>query len=657
MTYRWEMTTPSQEADIIRQVIRRDAGCWFEMYGSIWPKDRSAGLIRGRVNRPPGQEVLLLLNHLQRLVLAVIHRFLRLGLPIRIIALKPRQKGSTTWFAALDYWLMRFLSTSACVIGGEYSQTNSIWKMIQTYLLNDTFDGWGNTGKVDEEKGVFSHGSQLTKETARDSKAGISGTFQLVHATECGRWAARGIANGAEVLANLLKCVPLLPRTCIFLESTAEGDAGDYPVRWRSAVDAEDFLSGRVELQAGQYVRLFAPWFEFADGGIRLTQAQKREVERTLDADVEYSGDEGNREAELIAAYAETGDDGVRRLGSGKDTQGFDLWEQLAWRRLAIREDCKRDPDVFDQDYPHCWEVAFLKSGRPRFLARGVREMRKRAGSRTPEYGILDDTREDLTFPSWRMVDASEGVFVRWEDRHAGLFYSVVIDTMTGISQVAGKDPDCHSVTVRRNGYWNRDGQGLKVWVRPAIVARIRPPCRWDIDVLEKAVWRLACYYGGGFGCRIVIEMNADRGLTELLKQRGAVLYERKIFNQREQRETNALGWLTTPANREGIVDAVARLVREWDKPGEGIDIWDEHMLDELANFIRKDSGRSEAAEGWRDDDVLGLGIGELTKDSATPCADAAVAPRGSTERILKRDGFKLERAAGQPMGAPRKRW
>lgn len=645
--------------ELVRAVIRKDAGAWWATHGAIWPKDRGAGLLcgAGNSNRKPEQAGVLRLNFLQRFVLTVVRHFLDLDLPIRIIALKPRQKGSTTWFSALVYWFMRFASTSACVIGGEYSQTDSIWKMLQTYLAYDDFDGWGNTGKIDEEKGVFSHGSQLRKETARDAKAGISGTFQLVLSTEVARWAAKGVANGAEVLANLLKCVPLLPRTFILLESTAEGDVGDFATRWKTAVDAEDFLSGKVALQPGQYVRVFAPWFEFGDSAIRLTAEQKRKIEATLDEDPEYAGPEGNREAELIAAYGQKdAETGVLRLGSGEDTKGFDVWEQLAWRRWAIAEECKRDADVFDQDYPHSWEAAFLKSGRPRFLARGIREMRKRAAGKTTDWGILDDTNEDMTHPAWRPVGEAEGVFCRWETPQPGLSYAVVIDTMTGASQTSGADPDCHSVLVRRNGYWRQSGTGEKVWVRPAIVARIKAGCRWDIDVLERQVWRLACYYGGGWCCRIVPEMNAEHGLVELLKLRGAMIYERRMFNQREQKETNALGWKTTPANRETIVDAVAKLIREWDKEGEGIDIWCGHILDECANFIRKESGRSEAADGWHDDDVICLGIGELTKEFATPCAEATTHRHQTTEKILQKDGFKLARA-GVPGGVTRRRW
>ncbi len=130
---------------------------------------------------------------------------------------------------------------------------------------------------------------------------------------------------------------------------------------------------------------------------------------------------------------------------------------------------------------------------------------------------------------------------------------------MTGETQVGGKDPDNHSVGVWRQGYFDP----TRGWRPPKLVARLvhswglwesqkRYELRWDIDVLEEQVWRLCLYYGR---CLIVPEMNADRGLVELLKQRnGAIIYVRVLFNKREQKEQNAFGWYTDPKTREAIL-------------------------------------------------------------------------------------------------------
>jgi hypothetical protein len=573
-----------------RASIRYDTGAWFSTFGRIWPKDRSQGLQRPNP------------NFLQVLIQEVIDKMESLGLPIRIIGLKPRQKGSTTYFSAIDYTFLRRQSAAAVVIGGQYSQTTQIWEMMKTYCTNDGFN-WGNTGEINAKEGRWSNGSRLVPETANDKLAGISGTFQILHATEVARWNKYGVANAAEVLTNILKSVPLLPDTVVILESTAEGNSGEFHDRFITAVDSADFLIGAVELQPGQYVRVFAPWLEFEDSAVRLTDAQKAEMERTLDAESEWEG-----ERELMELYGVVGQDGVTRLGTS--VKGFDVWEQLAWRRLAIHEECERDKDIFDRDYPHSWRVAFMKSGDRRFNGTGLGVLRKRLVKNVPIHGLIEEDKGRL---SWRPTDNNEAKFTLFEKPLAGRKYLVCVDVMTGETQTGSEDPDYNSAFCLRAGYWNDYGK----WVRPATAARIVSN-RWDVDVLEGSVWRLAKYYGGTIGCKIIIEMNMDRGMTEYLKARGADLYAREIFNRREFKTTSALGFQTNQKTREMIIDLLARAIREWDKPGEGLDVWCEHAIEQLENFVRKGNGRSEAAEGYHDDDVLSIALGLQVIEQAT---------------------------------------
>ena len=108
--------------DLQKQIDQRtkgDCGVWFESRGKIWPKDRRKGLISPE------------LNFLQRKAQDVVRKLDEMKLPRRIIGLKPRQRGSTTYFGALDYHTARKESMSACVIGGQYSQTVELWGMLQ----------------------------------------------------------------------------------------------------------------------------------------------------------------------------------------------------------------------------------------------------------------------------------------------------------------------------------------------------------------------------------------------------------------------------------------------------------------------------------------------------------------------------------------------
>lgn len=476
--------------------------------------------------------------------------------------------------------------------------------MLQTYNKNDRFD-WKNTGEINSKIGQWSNGSKVIGETAKDLLAGVGSTAQVLHAFEVARWSQHGVANSAEVLANIVKTVPLLPDTMIILESTAEGASGDFYNRYFGATSADDFLSNTTEVPNGSFVRVFAPWFEFEDSAMRLTQEEQDRIKNTLDAEDEYYG-----ERELLELYGRTDEDGVLRLGTSDD--GFTAYEKLHWRRWAIREECKRDKNIFDRDYPKDERTAFQKSGNQRFNATGLAMMRKRLAQRTVLTGVLEETKQRTI--AFRQTPKNEAQVVVFEKPTPGFRYLLAIDPMTGETQAGSMEPDRHGAFILRAGYWDRFGK----WVRIATAARI-VQCRWDIDVLEISAWRLSKFYGGTSGCLTIIEMNQDRGITELLKLRGANLYRRTLFNQREQKETKAYGYQTNVKTREVLIERLAAEIREWDSPGNGIDIFDEDALAQCENFVVKPNGRSEAAEGWKDDDVFAIGLGVEVIEQATP--------------------------------------
>lgn len=577
------------EQDFLNSVIKSSTPAWFETHARIWGKDRSVGLIRPRQ------------NYLQKKIGDVADRMRELNLPVRLIILKPRQKGSTTYAAAETYCSLRRQSASGVVIAGQYSQSSEVHEMLKTYQTNDNFS-WGSTGEINSKEGRWTNGSRLKFETAGDVLAGVSGTFQTIHSTEVARWSRFGVANASDVLANILKCCPMLPGTMILLESTAEGAAGAFYERWVTAIDAEDFLSGKSICQPGSYIRCFAPWYEFTDSAMRLTEEQQEEIKNTLDSEDEFAG-----ENDLVQLYGRD-DGGVLRLGTAVDD--FTAYEALAWRRWAIREECKRDKIIFSRDYPSSWETAFQKSGSMRFNASGLVVQRQRLAKRAlPQYGVIEGDAKG----AFRNTEKSEAKIIVFEKPIPGRKYIVAVDPATGASQTGGADPDRHGVFVLRAGYWASDGQ----WVRPATAARIVQNM-FDPDVLEVEIWRLARMYGSRSGAKIVVETNMDRGLIELLKLRGADLYQRELFNKREYKTTTALGYQTTSKTKEILIDTLAAAIREWDKPGSGIDIWCPEAIIQCENFIVKPNGRSQAAENHHDDDVIAIALGLELIDQAT---------------------------------------
>jgi hypothetical protein len=546
--------------------IGKDFLSWWELFGKIQD-------VYGQWIGPTA-------NYLQQQIYEVwLYCYIN-DLPCRIIILKPRQKGSSTISTGLLYHTLSSRTANGAVIGGEYKQGAVLWRKLQGYEEHDEFQWKEGKGHIDEEKGKWPNGSYLGLATARNKFAGVASTNQFLLITELAKWAAEGVANASHVLSEILKTVHDVKGTTVIIESTAYGANGPYYEHWQSAHTFEEF-----KVRRSGYVKIFAPWFAFDDSRISPAWPKALRDEQIWKLKID---------PKEIDDYVKTW-----KLDD----------EQLSWMLFAIEDKCEKDFDIFKQDYPSDEETAFLKSGRCRFNGAGVKHLKSLI--RDPEYGVLeiDDNRV-----SWRVTDKQEAMFYCYENPRPGMEYLGICDPAKGANRTSGKDPDRHSVGILRKGYHDREGR----WHRPKLVARIRAPIRWDIDVVAEQFWRLLLYYGNTGGCAALVEENMDAGIIENLLARGANVLTRKVFNHSEQKETELLGWFTNEKTRDYAIQALARAVREFDTEGDGIDIEDEHAVGEIESFIIGPGGRPEAAQGCHDDDVLMLAIGLYNIDRAT---------------------------------------
>lgn len=90
------------------------------------------------------------------------------------------------------------------------------------------------------------------------------------------------------------------------------------------------------------------------------------------------------------------------------------------------------------------------------------------------------------------------------------------------------------------------------------------------------------------------------------------------MFNRRDNVRTKALGWMTDTRTRPKIIENLARCIRESGRGqmGEGLQINSVWTVNECQNFIIKNNGRAEAAQGHHDDQVLSLAIGLYVLES-----------------------------------------
>lgn len=580
-------------------VIRRRPGAWFETEGHIIDK---AGVERGSRSLEGAS---LTANWLQKRIFEIAQWCLDNNEPCRLLVYKPRQKGCSTGTMALAYWWSRRQRSNCLLMGGQYSQVENLWGIFTHYAQRDSFD-WGNdVSRLNTDNAEFSNGSQWQWETARDPEAGRSGTYQVAVLTEVARWAEQGVSNASKVLNGVQNCVPKLPGTLVIMETTVKGGFGEFFLKWQGdkeknvpgAVAFEDFKRGK---RGNGWIKVFAPWFVFEDS----TMACKDEQEA----------------ADIMAGVGAISEE--ERVSEQVMARRWNLKpEQIKYWRDVLINECQRDPDNRDREYPPTPEAGFKSTLPGRFNRIGLRLLREAADKQQDKLlrMILENPSGDRKNYVPRMVEAdSEASYHVFEPPKAGYRYLIAVDLAAGEEITEGGDRDCQAALVLRQGFVSAQTGS---WVPPKVVATIKPDCRVDQLVLADMVWRLARHYGN---CMIVPEVNYDKGFIRTLREWGATIYEREraATDKEMQKPTKKYGFLTRGTDGEQqrgwCIEKLAAALREWDVPGSGLDCPALHIIAELENFIRTESGREEAAPGKHDDWVLALCIGLATLGSAT---------------------------------------
>jgi len=161
----------------------------------------------------------------------------------------------------------------------------------------------------------------------------------MLHCSEVAWWEGK---QGVEKMTGSLNSVAGEPETIIVLESTANG-LNHFYERWVSARDgAEDPHTGE------SYVHIFVPWWRDPAAATAFPTVEDRERFIETIGDTNSYGEIVEDEPMLIEAYSLTP-------------------EQLLWRRQKIRENPTSSVDLFNQEFPHSDEAAFIGSGRTVF--------------------------------------------------------------------------------------------------------------------------------------------------------------------------------------------------------------------------------------------------------------------------------------------------
>lgn len=233
----------------------------------------------------------------------------RLGF-IRLVVLKGRQQGVSTYVAARLFW-------RACTNFGKTiwimthldDATTNLFNMVKRFHENAPPEILPRL-RVDNAKELYFDAldTRYKVTTAGSKGAGRSSAAQYLH------WSEVAFSpNGEKHMAGIGQVIPVAPGTEVFLESTANGMGNVYHTK------VMDALRGK-----GDYELVFIPWWWEPSYRRKLTDDVVFEPE-----DLEYG-----------------------------ETFGLDA-EQLNWRRFKILDEFNGDSTLFDQEYPATVAMAF----------------------------------------------------------------------------------------------------------------------------------------------------------------------------------------------------------------------------------------------------------------------------------------------------------
>ena len=271
------------------------------------------------IRTPDLRIVPLRFNAAQERLFTLMAPDLEVGNPIRIIILKPRRTGMSTYCEALlTACCVLHRNLRAKVIAHESIATQTIWEMSETFVHQSALRAIGGV----KGNRISFGSSRLDLATAGSPNAARGSDLTACHLSEVAAW------KDPEAMLSVLQCLPREYNqfSIALIESTARGMTGAGELFYQHWLRAEQGRSA--------FVPFFFGWLDFP-----AYQDPPYDVPlEDLDADEEV----------LLTEMGAT-------------------WGQLRWRRRIKLADCEDDPELFAQEYPSTASESFIMSGLPFF--------------------------------------------------------------------------------------------------------------------------------------------------------------------------------------------------------------------------------------------------------------------------------------------------
>tara|TARA_R110000824_G_scaffold1097_5_gene6006 strand:- start:961 stop:2709 length:1749 start_codon:yes stop_codon:yes gene_type:complete len=404
---------------------------------------------------------------------------------------------------------------------------------------------------------------------AQQGAAGVGrgDRIDLLHASEVAFW-----ANGEETFRGFAQSVPDEPGTMVCMESTANGQAGFFYEEWLKA-------------QAGEteYTPIFLPWYQHPHYRSSFIARSRPEWAPTDDEMKWFDEYKGHLLIEEVAKAQEIG----ARLGLDDEDEDLVLehgvgWDQLKWKKFALRGRCGGRLETFHVEYPATPEQAFTSSGTPRFSNEKIRFYTARCSK--PIAGRITAVDEDW---NWRSDGWKRAEFKVSYDAKGWLH--IIDPPRKDHSYVIGADAS-HGV--------GQDSSAFAVFDRTErrYVAYGRDPYL-KADKLAKQMIEVGWFYNCAY---LAPEFNGPGMLcTHMILESGyPKLYFSQRYNTAKQKFTDQPGFYTDSKTRDMIIDRFDVALEN-----DTIEIPVKAILDEASTFVLDTKkGRADHLPGCHDD-------------------------------------------------------
>jgi len=511
------------------------------------------------------------MNGPQKILHIIVEKHIKPHRPVRIVALKARRMGFSTYFSARFFWKSAFhRNRKAAQITHEPEATDTLFKMVKR--MYDHLPKWMQPEQKYNNKSLLEFNNKdgtglnsgFRVATAGKSDFGSGQSIHFLHLSEMAKWP---VETTQSLMTSVEQTVPFDdPEAEMVIESTAKGMGGAFYSRfygakyriWVKKLNSEgkaviDTASNASAAVDNTFTSIFLPWFVFEDYVMPVPPDFKKTQE----------------EVEL-----------AERFGLSD--------RQMAWRRFAIANLCEGDIDRFNQEYPDSPEVAFLTSGRPVFDNIKVSAWKDAAPKPRARYEY-----ETIVGGGSDFGPTDNGRLAVWEEPDPNKAYIVGADVAEGLEK---GDFSCAYVINHLTGDMVAEWHG-----------------KIDADMFARVLYQLGMRYNVAL---LAPERN-NHGMTVISWLQNNLMYPSsriyvEMVHDPPAKPYKRYGWVTSLKSRAMLIDNLIREVREGIHGIKSAD-----LLDEMLSFKIQKSGKMEADSDMHDDRVMAYAIAKYVKQTS----------------------------------------